>query len=456
VSGAFESLDVIVIGGGISGLSAARALHRRGKRVVLVEAAPHFGGSMGTLRIGGYLADRGPQTIVATPSLMELIHALGLEQQLVRTGPAAKKRYIYRHGRLIAVPTSLGGLIATPLLSAGAKVRLLAEPFVGRRDSDADESIASFVTRRAGPEIVDAVVAPVVSGTYAGDPVYLSVKSTMPTLVRFEQEYGSVIRGFFIERRTRDPRDASARPDTIAFTDGNATFVDALAQSLGGRAYANAHVNRIQPRGAGFALDCDGLPERTIEAAQVIVATSADAAAVLLEPLEPRAAAALREIESPPLAQVVVGYPRSRIGVALDGFGFLACRGEGVRCLGAVWNSVIFPGRCPDDEVLLTAFLGGSTDVAIAQCSDAELARVAHQDLSRVMKIGGAKPNVVAGFRWTGAIPQFTIGHGRRLVEIVAGVGRVPGLSLLGNYVKSPSIADCISQACELAQAIAP
>lgn len=455
MSGAFESLDVIVIGGGISGLSAAHTLTRRGRRVALVEAAPEFGGSMGTLRTDGYVADRGPQSIVATPELMDLVRGLGLEEKVIRSEPSAKKRYIYRHRRLIEVPMSPAGLIATPLISMGAKLRLLAEPLIKPSVDAADESIASFVARRAGAELVDAVVAPVISGICAGDPARLSVRSTLPALVRFEQEHGSVIGGFLAQRRAPSSGSPAARAETIGFVDGNATLVGALVKSLQGKAYASARVDQIRLRGAGFALDCDGLPERTIEASRVVVATSAGAAAVLLEPLEPAAAAALRAIESPPLAQVVLAYPRSSIGAALDGFGFLACRGEGIRSLGAVWNSVIFQGRCPDDELLLTAFLGGATDPSIAQCSDAELAHIAHDDVARAMSIS-AKPNVVAGFRWAAAIPQYTIGHDQRVAAISAAVGRIPGLSLLGNYGKSPRVADCVKQAEDLAQAITP
>jgi protoporphyrinogen/coproporphyrinogen III oxidase len=456
VSGPFENLDVIVIGGGISGLSAAHALRQRGRRVVLVEAAAEFGGSMGTLRSGGYIADRGPQTLVATPELTDLVRALGLEDRVMRPKPTATKRYIYRHGRLMALPMSPGALIATPLLSAGAKLRLLAEPFVGRRSDDADESIASFITRRAGAEVVDAIVAPFISGTYAGDPARLSVSSAAPALVRLEKEHGSVIGGFLAQRRQRGPGGSSTRPDIIGFADGNATLVDALVKSLDAKAYATARVERIRQRGAGFALDCEGLPERSVEAPQIIVATPADAAATLLEPLEPQAAAALRAIESPPLAQVVLAYPRASIGAALDGFGFLTCRNEGARSLGAVWNSVIFQGRCPDDEALLTVFLGGATDPSIARCSDADLVQIAHRDVSRIMSISDAKPKVIAGFRWTAAIPQYTIGHQRRLATIIAGVGRIPGLALIGNYLRSPRVADCVEQAEEAAQALTP
>jgi oxygen-dependent protoporphyrinogen oxidase len=443
VSGLFESLDAIVIGGGITGLTAAHALRNAGRRVALLEAAPVFGGCMGTLRNGPYVADMGPQTIVATQEVQELVDELGLRERVLRTEPAAKKRYIYRGGRLMPVPAGPGELIVTPLLSAGAKWRLLAEPFIARRTDDVDESIASFVARRAGPELVDAVVGPAVSGVFAGDPARLSVRSALPALVKFEREYGSVTRGFLAQRRELG-RTPQAR-DMIGFTGGNATLIDTLVGRLQSHAYTNARVTRIFQRGAGFALECDGLPERSIEAARVIIATSAGSAGYLLEPLEPGAAAALHAIESPPLAQVVVAYPRASVGVPLDGFGFLACRNEGVRMLGAVWNSVIFRERCPDDEVLLTAFLGGATDPAVAQCTDAELANIAHQDLLCTMHIrDDVKPKVIAGFRWASAIPQYAIAHEQRLAQIAKGMGRIPGLFLSGNYLDGARVADCI------------
>ncbi len=371
MSGAFESIDVAVIGGGFSGLVAAHHLKQAGRRVVLLEASPIFGGCAGSVRTGPYVADMGPQSIVATPAVVELVHELGLDDRFQRADGTAKKRYIFRHGRLIPVPTSPAGFLATPLLSSGAKWRLLAEPWIPGRADDADESIASFVTRRGGPELVDAVVGPVISGIYAGDPAKLSARSTMPALTRLEQEHRGVLRGFIVERfiaRGRINSTApSARSAPAGFDGGNATLVDALLESLQGSIYPSARVKRLSQRGAGFALECDGLPERVIEATRVIVATPAGAAADLLAPLEPEAVRELRAIEHPPIAQVVLAFPRANAGVPLDGFGFLACRGEGVRILGAVWNSTLFRGRCPDDEVLLTAFLGGATDPDIGQ-----------------------------------------------------------------------------------------
>ena len=444
MSGAFESLDAVVIGGGITGLVAAHGLRKSGKSVALLEASQTLGGCIGSVRAGGYIADKGPQSLVGAPVLLDLVRELGIEPQLLHADRAAR-RYIYCHGRLNAVPMSPGQFLATPLLSARAKWRLLAEPFVARQTEIGDESIASFVARRAGRELVDAVVAPIVSGTYAGDPEKLSVRAVMPLLPELERAHGSVLRGAIGRMR----RSGMARAAPVGFSGGNAALIDALSQRLAGSAYTGARVIRVSQRGAGFTIESEGLPERLIEARHVIVATPAGAAADLLAPLEPGVAEDLRAIEYPPLAQVVLAYPRGTIGIALDGFGFLACHGGDVRILGAVWNSVLFHDRCPQDEALITAFLGGATDTAIADASDEELARIAHTDVTRVMKIAPTKPKVVAGFRWTQSIPQYTLGHQERLDRIFAGVKRMPGLTLIGNYLRGPSVADCIRLASE-------
>jgi oxygen-dependent protoporphyrinogen oxidase len=449
VSGAFENVDVAIIGGGISGLTAAHGLRKAGRNAVVLEASSSFGGAVGSVRQGQYLIDRGPQSMVLSPQLTELCRDLGIDGQIVAAKTEGAKRYIYRHGMLNQVPSSPGQLIWSRLLSTGAKWRLFREAFVGARTDSSDESVESFVTRRAGPEVLDALVTPVLGGIYAGDPAKLSARSTIPALVRFEAESGSVVRGV-LARRKNVAVDFSRPRGPVSFSGGNATLIDTLAQSLFGHAYANARVTRIAQRGAGFALECPGLPEGEIDASRVVIATSAPSAASLIDPIEPDAARSLREIEYAPIAQVALVYPRSSLAAPLDGFGFLACRGEGVRVLGAVWNSVLFPKRAPSDELLSTAFLGGSLDPGIADLGDEELARIAHADLSRIMNIGNAKPHVVAGFRWSEGIPQYTVGHQERLERIKTAVDRIPGLSLVGNYFAGVGVSDCLRQALAL------
>jgi oxygen-dependent protoporphyrinogen oxidase len=449
VSGAFENVDVAIIGGGISGLAAAHAMRKAGRNAVVLEASPNFGGVVGSIRQGRYLIDRGPQSMLLSPALLELSRDLGIEGQIVAAKTEGAKRYIYCYGMLNQVPASPGQFIWSRLLSTGAKWRLFREPFVAARADSSDESVASFVTRRAGPEVLDALVTPVLGGIYAGDPVKLSARTTMPALVRFEAENGSVLRGVLAKRRNVAV-DFSRQKGPISFAGGNATLIDALVASLAGRAYANARVTSIGQRGAGFTLECKGLPEGKIDAGRVVIATSAPSAATLFDPIEPDAARALREIEYAPIAQIALAYPRAAVGVPLDGFGFLACRGEGVRVLGAVWNSVLFPERAPTDELLCTAFLGGSLDPGITDLSDEDLARVAAADLSSIMNIANAKPRVVAGFRWSEGIPQYTVGHQGRLERIKTAIDRIPGLSLVGNYFAGVGVSDCLRQALAL------
>ena len=448
-----EALDAAVIGGGISGLTAAHALAAAGRSVALVEASRVLGGRIGSVRSGSYVADMGPQTFVMTPALRELVAELGISDRFI-AAPPGLKRYVLQRGKLVALPMSPAQLIASPLLSLGAKLSLAREAFIPPAQSNEDESIASFVRRRAGPELLDAIVAPLVSGIYAGDPERLSMRSTFPRTAEFERLHGSVIRGFLarsggftVAARSLSAPGAPPRLQSGGFADGNQTLIDALVARLGPSAYTNARVVALRQRGAGFMLECEGLPEGKIEAASVIVATSPERAAELVRHFEPGAAEDMQGIESPPLAQVVLAYPKASIGVPLDGFGFLARRGEDVRVLGAVWNSIVLPGRCPESEVLITVFLGGATDPGIQQCTDEDVATIAHRDLARVMRISRARPTVVAGFRWTNAIPQYTLGHDQRIARIRAAIDRVPNLYLIGNFLTGVSVADCISLA---------
>ena len=442
-----ESLDAVVIGGGISGLTAAHALMRAGRSVALLEASSRFGGCIGSVRTGPYLADMGPQTMLRTPPVRDIIADLGLEPQCV-PAPAGLKRYIYRRGRLVALPMSPAQFIMSPLVSLGSKLRVLREPFIGRTHANGDESVASFVRRHADGELLEALVAPLVSGVYAGDPELLSMRSAFPRIAELERPYGSVVRGALASARARVGARRATRHQSFGFSSGNQALIDTLVATLNSRTHTNARVTTLRQRGAGFMLECEGLPERKIEAARVVVATSANDAAELVSLLEPGAAEDLRGIEAPPIAQVVLAYAKDSIGVALDGFGFLAGRYESVRILGAVWNSVLLPNRCPQTETLVTAFLGGSTDPAIAQCSDDEVAAIAHRDLVQIMRIGAGRPHVVAGFRWSNGIPQYTLGHEQRIARIRAAIDRVPNLYLLGNFLSGVSVGDCI----ELAQ----
>ncbi|HEY5095876.1 MAG TPA: protoporphyrinogen oxidase [Candidatus Eremiobacteraceae bacterium] len=438
-------VDVAVIGAGISGLACAFACQTLGKRVAVFEEATDSGGCIKTLRPEGCIVEGGPQSYLSAPALDDLVDALGLRNKVVAPAAAAKRRYILTRRGLIAVPSSPQSLLFSPLLSAGAKWQLLCEPFVKRRSSDDDESVASFVRRRAGREIADVVAAPFLAGVNAGDPETISMRSAFPALERMEHDHGSLLRAL---RTTKAPK---RRPASFSFAQGNDTLPLALTALLGKSVKLGAPVDRFVITPEGATLSVGGERPEEVRAKRVVIAVPAGAAAELLAPIAPEAARELNAIDYAPVVQLAFVYRRDAIGVPLDGFGFLATKDSGVRVLGAVWNSVAYPKHCAEGDALVTAFFGGALDPTAAIEADDELLTIAHADLRRAMKISGAKPRLAAVFRWDTGIPQYNIGHEVRLRSIEASLARLPEIALCGNFLRGISVGDCVRQAREVA-----
>jgi oxygen-dependent protoporphyrinogen oxidase len=438
-------IDVAVIGAGISGLACAFACRTLGMHVELFDATHDPGGCITTVRAEGCVIEGGPQSYLSSPALDDLVDALGLRAKIVAPAPAAKRRYVFTRRGLIAVPPSPQALLFSPLISAGAKVRLLREPFVARRSSGDDETVSSFVHRRAGPEIADMVAAPFMAGLNGGDPEKISLRSAFPALERMEREHGSVVRALI---KTGVPK---ARSRSFSFAQGNDVLPQALAAVLGASITFGSAVEGIEITSEGVELSVGGRRRDKVRAKKVVVAVPADAAARLLAPLAADAARELTAIDHAPIVQVAFVYRRDAVGVPLDGFGFLATRDAGVRILGAVWNSVAFPNRSADGDVLVTAFLGGALDRESTAKPDDELATIAAADLRKAMKITVAKPRVAATFRFAAGIPQYNVGHDVRLRSLEAAIARIPAVALCGNYLRGVSVSDCVRQAREVA-----
>ena len=438
----------VVIGAGISGLVAAYRLMRAGRGVLLLEAGPRVGGAISTLRVDGFLVERGPNSIRMTDEIEILAADLGISGEILYGDPRAP-RYIYRDGRLAAAPSGIGRFVCTPLLSAPAKLRLLAEPFIGRPADGREESIREFVTRRFGREIHDVFIAAFVSGIYAGDTSRLSAEAVFPKLVELERDHGGIARGAIAslrrQRTSSEPRPRR-RPVTVSsFRGGLERLPEALGDALGERLRTETPVERIERREGSFVVTTS---RGAVEAGAVYVATAAYDAAALFEGLSPPLARLLREIEYAPLASVAVAYPREQVAHAADGFGFLAPRVSGLRTLGAVFASSLFEGRAPDGWVLFTCFIGGATDPGAVDLADEALAAQVTDDLSRtVMATGPARVLSIA--RWTRAIPQYTIGHRDRVAAIESEAARA-GVRLFGNYLRGVSVGDCVAGASKI------
>ncbi len=438
-------VDVAIIGAGISGLACAFACRTLGMRVAVFEAADEPGGCIKTLRVGDCLIEGGPQSFVSSPALDDLIDGVGIRGDVVESAPAAKRRYVLTRRGLIPVPTSPPAMVWSRLLSTRAKWRLMREPFVAPRGSDADESVASFVRRRAGHEIADVVAGPFVAGINAGDPEKISVRSMFPVLERMEREHGSVLRGL---RKTGVPR---ARATSFSFAKGNHALPAALAASLGDSISYRSPVESLEVGRAGASIAVAGDRPRNVRAERVVIATPAGVAARLVAPFAADVSRELSAIEYAPLVQLALTYPRNAIGVPLDGYGFLASQDADARILGAVWNSVAFPMRSSVDDLLVTAFVGGARDQAMTTRTDDELVTIVDDALRRAMKIAGGKARSVATIRFTEGIPQYNLGHDRRLQAIETEIALHPTVTLCGNYLRGLSVGDCVRHARELA-----
>jgi oxygen-dependent protoporphyrinogen oxidase len=445
----------IVVGAGISGLTCAFALKKSRHSVLLLEVSARPGGVIQSVEENGYLFEQGPQSFSSTAALAELCDDLQLTPEVV-AAPHGAPRYILIGGKLVQVPMS-PALLVSGVLSWSTKMFLLLDALGKTSPPETEESIAAFVRRKFSAELLDRLVGPFVSGVYAGDPEQLSLRAALPKLYEAEKSAGSVVRGTFKLGKAEGPKKASRprpRPGLLSFRTGNEALVCALAANLGASLRCNVTVAELKRATAGFQLKITAAEgEEELSCARLVLATPTAATAELLRNVAPSACGALQKISYAPVAVVSLGYRTEQIRHPMQGFGFLVPRSAGVRTLGTVWNSSLFPGRAPQGHVLLTSFIGGAIDQAAASLSAEELVATAHRDISPLLKISGEPAAThVTRYRW--AIPQYNLGHLDRLKSIQDAVGAVPGLWMIGNYWKGPAVGACVEHALSVAEAV--
>jgi oxygen-dependent protoporphyrinogen oxidase len=445
---------VAVVGGGLTGLTAAWRLHQTGHRVTVFEKGAEPGGAMLSLERDGWLIEGGPNSLQQTSEVAGVIRELGLESEVAPVSAAARKRFIVRDGRPVVVPMSPGGLLNTPLFSVGARLRLLTELLTRPRVRSTDVSLASFVAGHFGQEIVDYGLNPFVAGVYAGDPAKLSTRYSFPTLWQLERTHGSLLRGFRAQAAERRARGESAGvTPIISFRRGLQTLPRRLAAMLpAGAVRTEAVVTSLMPGAPWKLIWTRGEQVQTEEFDSVVLAVPASTLAQLVfSTLGERSLASLDHQPHPPVSSLFLGFKRGQVSHPLDGFGVLVPAKENRSILGALFSSSLFEGRTPAGHVALTIFTGGMRQPEIGRLGTADLIARVLPDLRELLGVTG-EPVFSHHTYWPRAIPQYNLGHERFLEPLARCEAQNPGLFIGGNARDGISLPDCLKSGTELAR----
>ena len=465
-----QQMRAVIVGGGIAGLTAAYRLRAEATRsgvpldVVLVEASDRLGGVISTETFEGAVIENGPDSFITTkPAALLLCGELGLVRNLVETNNQFRRAFIAFRNKLhplpegffMLAPSQMLPLLQSPLFSPLGKMRMMLDVVLPAKPDAGDESLASFVKRRLGKEVLDRVAQPMMAGIYTADPEKLSLRSTMPQFLQYEADYGSVIVGLQEQRKKADrcessfgtndmtARDSGARYSMFATLDsGMGLLVSALAERIG------TDKIRLKSRVEGLRRDRDrwivNLDEgETLEADVLILAVPAHKCANLLHGVDPQLSNSLAGIEYASSMVLNMVYKRSDIANALDGFGFVVPAVEHRNIIACSYSSIKFPHRAPEGMATLRVFLGGALRPEITTLSEPEVVSLAQRDLRHYLGIK-AQPIWYKLARWAESMPQYEVGHAARVDQIMHAVHNLPGLYLAGNAYSGVGIPDCI------------
>ena len=432
-----ERLDTIVIGAGIAGLTYA---HARGDAdLVVLEAAARPGGLITTHRGDGWHVETGPEALQDNePEVVALFDELGLA--VARADEAARKRYILDTERhLVAVPSSPGEGLRWPLLSFGAKLRAAAGMF-RRRDADLTGSLADFVRGRFGPQLLEAVIDPVVSGIWAGDPELISFEAALPRVHDMLTQHGSVVRAMKAAGRERRARKEPRKPppSLMSAQGGLDALPHAIAAHLGDRLKLERPAERLTREGAGWRVEAGG---QSYAARRCVVALPAAAAARLFAQDQPALSQSLGSIHSESVVSVAHIWKRDDLRHPLDAFGYLVPSRLQAMHLGTLFSSSIQPDRAQAGSVVLRSLIGGARHPEMVEASDEVLTSIICDEVGPLLGArSGARPIGVHVTRWPHVLPRYDLDHPRRTATIDGVLNERPGLAVIGNHRRGVAV----------------
>jgi oxygen-dependent protoporphyrinogen oxidase len=450
-------MKVCVVGGGLGGLTAARALVAAGHDVVVREAEAQTGGVIGSSRVDGFLREHAASSFLGGPGDggLALCHELGVD--VVKAAPAAKKRWIYLDGQLRALPSGPLSFLRSDLLTWRGKLEVLREPLRPARPPGEDESMHAFAARRFGAEAARAIFAPFVTGVYAADAHDISLEAGFPRLAALD-DAGGIVRGMLgkmISARRAKPKPATTPRGMWAPRAGVGALTSALTAALGERVVRGSRVVKIDGDANGPRVYCSAPPfggadgrgqAPSVEGERFGAVVLAAAAEVAVPLVSGELATRLGAFHRAPAVQVYLGFAESgETTAAQDGFGFLVAQGEELRTLGCVFESTVWPERAPAGHVLLRCILAGARDPAAAALADDELIAIARRDVARALGIA-ATPVHASVIKWQRGVAQYRLGHKDRVRDATA-AARAQRVVLAGADYRGAGVNDLCADA---------
>ena len=445
---------VVVVGGGLGGLTAAYRLSRLHPNadIRLLEAVSETGGLLKTESTDNFRIDRGPDSILTEKKeALDLAKEIGLSDQIISPETKNRGAYVVCRGKLERMPTgfsvvgtsNLETLSASPILSAEGIARAMQEPNIPTSSGEEEESLAAFVTRRYGVEVLQRLAQPMAGGIYGAEPERLSMQAALPKYAQLEAESGSLTEALIKRQQDEQQSASGARYGMFfSFKEGMQTLPDRLASLLGDRVRCDAHVTALSKHDDGrWSVTLEG--GETIEADALVLALPTWVSAELLANVDPLLSESLRKIEYGNAATATFAWPLSQIGRPLDAFGFVVPSIENLEVMASTWSSVKWAGRAGADHALIRVFLGGAGRQDVLERSDAECIETGFSVLRRFLAID-SEPTLTRLQRWPDAMPRYYLGHLARVDAIEAEVAKFNNLELVSNAFRGVGIPDTI------------
>lgn len=447
--------DAIIIGGGITGLTTGYLLQKKGLDISVIEKNLRPGGPIQSVEHNGYLVEKGPNSLLLPDKWAEeFIHEIGIGSDILETDPSAKKRYIVRNGRPVAVPASIFQAITTPLFSLKAKIGFLGEPFRRRKRNidENSETVSQFVKRRMGQEFLDYAINPFVRGVYAGDPDELVLKHAFPMMLGFERDGGSITKGA-LKHKKRSKAGDGFKKRSVNFRNGLASLPRTIARKLGNRLWLGSNVVAVNRNDQGWQVTWkkDGENFEGFSKHLFICLPSRGTKELTWPHPISDILESTPDLPYPTVHCLGMGFRREQISHPLDGFGVLVPSKEKHQILGALFNSSMYPNRAPEGECLLTVMLGGRQRPDLAHATESQLIDFASKDLQSLLGAKG-KPAFQYLTTWKRAIPQYTVDFGYWKRSIHKLEAEIPSLYFGGHSIDGISIGASMLSAKRLSE----